>query len=116
MMSNNIDPAPVLVVQSTGSVKALVPLTCSVIDSGIKIIIENMLVLASDQSSKVDNLANQDVKDVKSYQLDDFKSDNELHSNRNSKTSIIVFLSPEMILKTVSINFIYDLVSILGLP
>ena len=34
-MSNNIDPAPVLVVQYTGSGKSLVPLTCSVIDSDI---------------------------------------------------------------------------------
>ena len=53
MMSFTCQPEPVLLVQSTGSGKSSVPLTCSVVDGGITIIVENTLALSSDQASKV---------------------------------------------------------------
>ena len=66
---------PVLMVQPTGSGKSTVPLTIATVDSGITIIIENTLLLGTDQSSKVNIIANSKPKQfVKSYHLDSFKN------------------------------------------
>lgn len=121
MMALNIHPDPVLLVQSTGSGKSTVPLTCSVVDGGISIIIENTLALGSDQSSKVKHLASTDVKNVKSFHLDMFKSNSDRdllfkaiisHCTFNYESSIILFTSPEAILHPLSLGFIKNIVSL----
>ena len=104
MMTGDLCPAPVLMVQSTGSGKRAVPLTASVVDGGVSIIVENTLALGSDQASKVMNQSSQDTKYIKSYHLDLFKSKEQQqklcvgilhHLQRSPHISIILFTSPE---------------------
>ena len=119
MMTNELPPEPILMVQPTGSGKSTVPLTCSVIPGGVTIILENTLALASDQTSKVKSIVRSNVKTVKSFQLDTFKAPAELerlyngilkHIQNNSSSSIICFSSPETIVNPLSINFVKKLV------
>ena len=119
MMLHDIPPSPVLLVQSTGSGKSTVPLTCAVVNGGVSIVLENTLALSSDQSSKVINNATDNTKHVKAYQLDNFKGSTELkelldsiasHCTYNQYTSIIIFASPEAILKKECIGFIAKLI------
>ena len=119
IMPNEISPEPVLMIQPTRSGKSTVPLTCSVIPDGVTIIVKNTLALGSDQSSKLLSLVMSSIKNVKSYQLDTFKSTTELkclceaiikHTSINSSTSIVCFTSPEILVQTITVQFIQQLV------
>lgn len=121
MMANVYPPEPVLVVQSTGSGKSTIPLTCSVVDGGVTIIVENTLALGSDQVTKVLLNATNSHKHVKAYQLDVFKSktdQNDLsdaiidHCTSNNDTSIIIFSSPETLLKKTWKEFITRIIAL----
>ena len=60
-----------LIVQPTESGKSSIPLTTSIIDSGIMIIIENTLALGSKQCFKINYLVSlYDIKNIQSYHLD----------------------------------------------
>ena len=120
MMSGEDPAEPVLMIQPTGSGKSTVPLTCSVVQGGVSIVVENTLALGSDQSSKISSIVNPGVKNIKSYQLDTFKAPSELkrlcdsilkHITSNSSTSIICFSSPETLVHSVTVNFIQQLIS-----
>lgn len=119
MMMFQIQPNPVLLVQSTGSGKSMVPLTVASVDGGVSVVIQNTLALGSDQCAKVSIQQAEYVKDVRSFQLDLFRDEKELqtlcdsivtHCNTNDNTSIIVFTSPETLLKSSCIIFISSLV------
>lgn len=58
-----------LLVQGFGSRKSFVPLLCAVIDRGVTVIVENMLSLGSDQTSKVNRNDNNNRKLVNAIQL-----------------------------------------------
>ena len=120
MMTNELPPEPVLMIQPTGSGKSSVPLTCAVIPGGVTIILENTLALASDQTSKIKSIVVSNTKPVKSFQLDTFKTDEDLqrlydailkHIEKNKNTSIICFSSPEKLLNIKSIQFIKTIVT-----
>ena len=121
MMANVIPCEPVLLVQSTGSGKSSVPLTCAVVEGGVSFIIENTLSLGSDQTSKVNLTSSQQSKIIKSYQLDMFKSiehQEQLakaiinHCKNNNNSSIILFTSPETLLKATWIKFLCDIIDL----
>ena len=119
MMCGVLLPSPVLLVQSTGTGKSSVPLTAATVDGGITIIVQNTLALGSDQVSKIATTANSSAKHVKSYQLDAHK-DKEVLSNLcdaivhhcmlNIDTSIIIFTSPEYLLKPHVMSFFVSVV------
>ena len=101
MMSNELPPEPILMVQPTGSGKSTVPLTCAIIPGGVTIILENTLALASDQTSKVKSIITSNVKPVKSFQLDTFKSNEELqrlfdailnHTDKNDSSVPLLYV------------------------
>ena len=116
MLSGSLPKQPVLMVQPTGAGKSSVPLTTAVVDGGVTLIIENTLSLGSDQHTKVSSCANStSLRHIKSFHLDSFKNDEiELHLSQsilnhcchNNNTSIIIFSSPEKLLKTVWIDFL----------
>ena len=120
MMAGNIPPNPVLLVQSTGSGKSAVPLTLSSVDGGVSIIIQNTLALGSDQCSKIKLLSSPSSKPIKTFQLDVFKNSDDLetlcseilqHCTSNTVTSVIVFTSPEALLKPVVLRFVESLIA-----
>ena len=119
MMSFAAVPEPILMVQPTGSGKSTIPLTCAVINGGVTIVIENTLSLGCDQSSKVNNIVNTTTKHIKSFQLDTFKSANDLqwlydvlisHCSDNHNSSFMLFSSPETLIKPISVSFVAKLV------
>ena len=125
MMANVIPCEPVLLVQATGSGKSAVPLTCAVVVGGISVIVENTLSLGSDQTSKVNTNASQAQKHVKSYQLDMYKTIQHqeelaesiiIHCQGNNNTSIILFTSPETLLKPTWLKFISNVIELNILP
>ena len=120
MMAFELPPEPVLMVQPTGSGKSTVPLTCAVVTGGVTFIIENTLALGSDQASKVPSLVTSSIKEIKSYQLDTFKSPVELqslcdgilsHLSSNKMTSFICYTSPETLLNDITVQFVQKLVT-----
>ena len=120
MMTDELPPEPILMIQPTGSGKSTVPLTCAVIPGGVTIILEDTLALASDQTSKIKSIIVSNKKPVKSFQLDTFKTDDELQhlydaivnrTKKNNNTSIICFSSPKKLLNKKSIEFIKTIVS-----
>ena len=56
MMKGRIQSQPLLIVQSTGGGKSMVPQTCGSAVPGVTIVIENTLALCADQVSKFDKL------------------------------------------------------------
>ena len=119
MMAFEIPPEPVLMIQPTGSGKSTIPLTCSIVTSGVTIVVENTLALSSDQTSKISSLVTTGSKDIKAYQLDIFKLPHELrrlvnailkHTSLNVCTSIICFTSPETLLNPICIRFVKKLI------
>ena len=119
MMCGVLVPSPVLLVQSTGTGKSSVPLTAATVDGGITIIVQNTLALGSDQASKIATAANASAKHVKSYQLDACKDEEVLsnlcdaithHCMSNIDTSIIIFTSPEYLLKPHVMSFFVSVV------
>ena len=119
MLSGNISLDPVLLVQSTGSGKSMVPLTCAVVDGGVTIIIENTLALGADQVNKVKQSNLLPNKKVISFQLDMIKSELDekdlsttilQHLSSNIDTSIILYTSPETLLKDVWTELLSSLI------
>lgn len=118
MSTGHLPCQPTLMVQPTGSGKSSVPLTIAAVKGGVTIIVENTLSLGTDQSSKVDLIAHSSNKKfIKSFHLDSFKSDAEQallsasilsHCSNNCETSIVIFSSPETLLKPSWIQFIND--------
>ena len=120
MMAKQTKPDPVLLVQSTGSGKSSIPLTCAVVDGGVSIIIENTLALSSDQASKVNTQANTDSKKVRAFQLDLFNTKEQQqqlstfilnHCKDHNDSSIILFTSPETLLQDVWIEFLQNCIT-----
>ena len=118
-MAFELPPEPVLMVQPTGSGKSTIPLTCAVVPGGVTFVIENTLALASDQASKVASLVNPGIKVVKSYQLDKFKTNNELqrlcdgilaHLSKNPSTSFVCYSSPKTLVNATTVSFVDQLV------
>ena len=118
MATGTIPKQPVLMVQPTGSGKSTVPLTVAVVDGGITLIIENTLALGTDQSSKIDLIAkSSSLRNIKSIHLDSIKGSKMQktisasiihHCKSNRNTSIIIFSSPETLLKFVWTEFLID--------
>ena len=116
MQAGTIPCQPVLMVQPTGSGKPSVPLTYSVVDGGLTIIIENTLALGTNQSTKLKSIASSTSRCyVKSIHLDSVKKPCQQtplskatlkHLQHNHNTSLIVFTSPETLLKSVWIKFV----------
>ena len=118
MMAGQIPKQPVLMVQPTGAGKSAVPLTAAIVNGGITLIIENTLALGTDQASKVELNANSNHRRfVKSIHLDSIKSSKQQRSISSSiiqhctdiiDTSIIIFSSPETLLKQVWTHFFIE--------
>ena len=89
MMTKDVLPEALLLVQPTGSGKSAVPQTTSVVTNGVSIIIEPTLALSSDQASKFDNASNEHGGLVYSYQLDLYKKDDERQLLANNILSIL---------------------------
>ena len=87
------------------------PLTVAVIDGGITIVIENTLALGSDQYSKVNMISlSTSRRFIKAIHLHAIKMKDKQHviSNgiishykHNINTSIVIFTSPECLLKPI---------------
>ena len=115
MLSSSIPKQPVLMVQPTGAGKSAVPLTVAVVDGGITLVIENTLALGTDQATKTELIARStNRKFVKSIHLDSIKSHKQQrslsssivhHCLKNQNTSIVIFTSPETLLKPIWIEF-----------
>ena len=58
MLTNDLTPQGLLLIQPTGSGKSSVPQTASIISNGVTIIIEPTLALSSDQASKFQSASN----------------------------------------------------------
>ena len=110
---------PVLLVQSTGSGKSSVPLTLLVVEGGVIIIIEDTLALGSDQVLKVNNRTFNYGKQVKTYHLDIYESKEHQdglckaiwsHCQPNEVTPILIFTTPETLLKRCWVKLVYKLV------
>ena len=74
MIAGHLVCAPTLLVQSTRSGKSLVPLTATIVNGSVTIILENTLALGSNQRFKVLKDSNLSTKYVKGFQLDLFRS------------------------------------------
>ena len=74
MMAKITLPKPMLLIQSTGSGKSCTPSTCTVVNGGIFIKVENTLALSSDQVSKVNLNMTNNIKMVCVHQFEMFKS------------------------------------------
>ena len=120
MMSGELSPSTVLLVQPTGTGKSTVPLTCSVIDCGVSIVIENTLALGIDQVVKARDLCMSSSKlRVECYHLDSITTEEHqdiisslIVANCISKrdTCFVLYSSPEMLLKKCWVNFIDECV------
>ena len=119
MITGDLKKQPVLMVQPTGSGKSTVPLTVATADGGITIIIENTLSLGTDQAMKVPLIAQSStLRYIRSYHLDSFKTEKDQqalsssiisHCSKNNNTSIILFTSPETLLKKIWSEFLQDI-------
>ena len=71
MMTGELSPGPVLLVQLTRTGKSAVPLACVVIDYSVSIIIENTLALGIDQVAKAQNTCGSSQNSrIECYHLD----------------------------------------------
>ena len=110
-------PSALLLVQSTGGGKSMVPMTVGITTCGVTLIIENTQSLSADQVSKFD-VANTAYGPVKANQLDSIKDDkmaenlSEYLKSLDYDTNVSVFLSlsPEAILKPLFLQMIHKLI------
>ena len=128
MLTKDVIPEGLLLVQPTGSGKSSVPQTASVVTNGVTIIIEPTLALSSDQSSKFDSASNDHGGVVYSYQLDLYKNDNDRQLLSNNIVSVlkrkkhqdiqsgivsfVLFTSPEALVLPIWTNLIDELLKI----
>ena len=127
MLTKDLSPEALLLVQPTGSGKSAVPQTTSVVTNGVSIIIEPTLALSSDQSSKFDSASKEHGGLVYAYQLDLYKNDNDRQMLANSITSVltekkkqqdiqlgivsfVLFTSPEALIQPVWMKLVDDLI------
>ncbi len=106
-MNNSVEHPihPILLVQGDGGGKLSVYQTIGVIKRGVSLIIENTLLLSSDQLSKIKNISKQ-LPNAHSFQLDLIKTKptciNLANQIKNlqltSSTTIFLFASPESLL------------------
>ena len=89
MLTKDLSPEALLLVQPTGSGKSAVPQTTSVVTNGVSIIIEPTLALSSDQASKFDTASKEYGGLVYSYQLDLYKTDNQKQALANNIISVL---------------------------
>ena len=116
MMAYITIPEPVLLIQNANSSKLSVPLTCVVMNGGISRVVENTLVLSTDQqASKVNSNINNNVKNICAFKFKMFKTpaEEETFSKSmidncviNNDLSIIIFCSTKTPLKDIWICFI----------
>ena len=116
MMLFKIAPNPVLIVQPTGTGKSTVPLTVSVLDAGITIIIENTIALGIDQTSKANFISSSSNKlEIQCYHLDSINNEEDQTKISSlilqtchlvGNTAFILFASPETLLKATWNSFI----------
>ena len=128
MLTKDLSPEVLLLVQPTGSGKSAVPQTASVVTNGVSIIIEPTLALSSDQASKFDT-ASKDYRGlVYSYQLDLYKKDDERQLLSNNILSVmckqksqdiqlgivsfVLFTSPEALVLPTWMTFVEDLIKL----
>ena len=128
MLTKDLSPQALLLVQPTGSGKSAVPQTSSVVTNGVSIIIEPTLALSSDQSSKFDTASNKHGGLVYSYQLDLYKNDNDRKDVANNILSVlrqkqqqdiqlgivsfVLFASPEALILPIWMEFVDDLIKV----
>ena len=108
----------VLLVQSTGGGKSMVPMTVGNVTCGVILIIENTQALSADQVSKYTGV-NRAFGPVEAFQLDIIKSPTEandlctylisLKSDTNS--TVYLYSSPECILKPHFIDMLHKLIN-----
>ena len=98
-------PRSLLLVQGTGRGKLTVPQTVGVVTCGVTLVIEHMLSLGADQSSKFKN-ARQHNGSVTAYQLDAIVNGDDVKTLTNTlvsllpdtNLSIFLYSSPERLL------------------
>lgn len=106
MRLSNHPIMPLLLLQTTGGGKSMIPMTFGYVSRGVTLVIENMISLASDQKSKFENM-NEVFGAIHAFQLDSYKKGTDKKhlcnfiSNLNDKclTSIFLFSSPEKLLQ-----------------
>jgi superfamily II DNA helicase RecQ len=89
MLTKDVPPEALLLVQPTGSGKSAVPQTTSVVTNGVSIIIKPTLALSSDQASKFAMALKENGVIVHSYQLDLFKKDKDRRELSNKIISVL---------------------------
>ena len=107
-----------LLVQSTGGGKSMVPMTAGSVTCGVIFIIENTQALSADQVSKYADV-NREFGPVEAFQLDIIK--NQLDADElceylisldsDSNSTVYLYSSPECILKPHYINMIHQLIN-----
>ena len=128
MLTNDLRPEALLLVQPTGSGKSTVPQTASVVTNGVSIIIEPTLALSSDQASKFEKASKDFGGLVYSYQLDLYKKEDErqrlstdilsvMHDKKAQDTQIgiesfVLFTSPEALVLPVWMRLVDELINI----
>ena len=110
-------PTALLLVQSTGGGKSMVPMTFGSVSRGVTLIIENTLSLSADQVSKF-RFSSSKYGPIKAYQLDSVKCHGdviklrkfimELESDTN--ISIFIFTSTEILLRPSWISMIQKII------
>ena len=106
MTCNPYHPTALLLVQSTGGGKSMVPMTVGSVTRGVTLIIENTQSLAADQVSKY-NQANNSYGPIKAFHLDAIKTTDDIENlrkfiielNNSTNVSIFIYSSPETLLK-----------------
>ena len=128
MLTKDLSPEALLLVQPTGSGKSAVPQTTSVVTNGVSIIIEPTLALSSDQSSKFDTASKEHGGLVYSYQIDTYKNDKDRQRLANNILSVlrekkqqdielgivsfVLFTSPEALVLPIWMEFVDNLIKI----
>ena len=128
MLTKDLSPEALLLVQPTGSGKSAVPQTTSVVTNGVSIIIEPTLALSSDQASKFDKASKEYGGLVYSYQLDLYKKDNDRQALANNIitvlekkkhqdvhlgiVSFVLFTSPEALVLPIWMTFVDKLIKL----
>lgn len=128
MLTKDLSPEALLLVQPTGSGKSAVPQTTSVVTNGVSIIIEPTLALSSDQASKFKAASKDNGVVVYSYQLDLLKKDKERHDLSNKIISVlqtkkgqdiqmgivsfVLFTSPEALVLPIWMSFVDKLIEL----
>ena len=99
-------PTALLLVQSTGGGKSMVPMTVGCVTCGVTLVLENTQSLAADQVSKF-KTPNTIHGPIKAFELDRYKNENDINQlcrfllnlKYDTNASIFIYSSPEKLLK-----------------